>query len=402
MNTKKEEQTITPIFARDQLDSILAKEITFLLNVDSDTAMMSFNLASISCITIILEREREIKRSLNSLPRFTRETFIDELVDIGLENDSVLQKTIDMLIGKGYISVNSDQELIAELPAFTMAGFLDSMFPGMPGISMIGFILQMLEEVNSGRKSFELAKESFSSILKTRGVSVTKDKADKKASEMIHGTAPVSEKTKNGARKLKKTNLNRLSSLVKHRRKSFGDSSTQLKIKDVFDKGPSKEEIEAQKAEIKKTEQAAKKFAELARELTEKEEKIKEAEEIAKQAAEQLKAIEEKEQQLLTMQKEADAAKEKAAQIQARESEIAQKEAQLKALEEKLKNQENENLRKKEEEKASLVDDDIESQIAAFENELAMPCPLCKKGEVISKMTEKKKEYFSCSMQDCR
>jgi len=51
---------------------------------------------------------------------------------------------------------------------------------------------------------------------------------------------------------------------------------------------------------------------------------------------------------------------------------------------------------------AATADEDIESRIAAFENELAMPCPLCKEGEVTSKTTGKGKDYFLCTRPDCR
>ena len=58
----KQYRYLDPGFVRDQLDEILAQEITALLDIDSGSAMVSFNLASIACITLILEREREIIR----------------------------------------------------------------------------------------------------------------------------------------------------------------------------------------------------------------------------------------------------------------------------------------------------------------------------------------------------
>ena len=168
----------SPSFVRDQLDEILAQEITALLDVDSSVAMMSFNLASISCITLIIEREREIKQYTDFPPeRFTKETFLSELVDIGLEKDDSLKKTMDSVLTKGYISMDPAGELKAEMPAFMMVGFLDNMFPGMQGMNLVAFVLQMNDEVISGRKTLELAKNSFKSTLKSRGVTVSKEKA---------------------------------------------------------------------------------------------------------------------------------------------------------------------------------------------------------------------------------
>ncbi|MCF6247941.1 MAG: DNA topoisomerase I [Desulfobacula sp.] len=420
---------MTPSFVRDQLDEILAQEITALLDIDSTAAMMSFNLASISCITLIIEREREIKQYADFPPeRYTKESFLNELVDIGLEKDESLEKTISVVLTSGYIGTDSNGELKAEMPAFMMVGFLDNMFPGMQGMNLVAFVLQMNDEVNSNRKTLDFAKDSFKATLKSRGVAVSKESAEKKATQMVSGTVATSTQAKKVSKKLKKNNLNRLSKLIKGRKKRSLGSPGQQKIKDVFDKGPTKEELEAQKAEIKRTADAAKKAAELAKELAQKDEKIREAEEAAKEAAMQLREIEKREIQLKEAQKEADLAKEKAAEFEARETLMAQKEAQLKALEQKLKREEEQKLKREEEQKlereeeqklereeeirkkeieeelktTSQADDDIESQIAAFESELTMPCPLCKDGEIISKTTEKGKEFFSCTQSECR
>ena len=258
-NSKQNEE-LSPTFVRDQLDEILAQEITALLDVDSYSAMMSFNLASISCITLIIEREREIKQYSDFPPeRYTKDSFVNELIDIGLEKDDALEKTVSSVLNKGYISTDKNGQLKAEMPAFMMVGFLDNMFPGMQGMNLVAFVLQMNDEVNSERKSLELAKDSFKSILKSRGVSVSKDKAQKKASQIVSGDAASQTQSKEISRKLKKENLNRLSTLIKKRKKHSLDSPGQLKIKDVFDKGPSKQELEAKKSRDKKDRRSSKK-----------------------------------------------------------------------------------------------------------------------------------------------
>ena len=404
----KQDQELDPGFVRDQLDEILAQEITALLDIDSKSAMLSFNLASIACITLIVEREREISQYPESPPeRYTKESFIHELTEIGLERDMILEKAVLLVLNNGYISIDTKGLLKAEMPSFMMMGFLDNMFPGMPGMNLVGFVLQINEEVNSGRKTLELARESFQSTLKSRGVLVSKDTAEKKAAEIAAGLGAMPGQTREISLKLKQDNLDRLSKLIKTRKKRSMDSAGQLNIKDVFDKGPSKEELEAEKAE-----EEARKAAAFARELAEKEEKIKEAEEAAKEAAKQLEEIAQREKELIKAQEAAEKANRKAAELEAREAVMAEKEARLKALEEKLK-QEEEKRRIEEEKEAgskeveeteedALSDEDIDSRIAAFENDLTMPCPLCKKGEIISKTTEKGKEFFTCTNSGCR
>ncbi|CCK81606.1 DNA topoisomerase I [Desulfobacula toluolica] len=408
-------EKLTPAFVRDKLDEILTQEITALLDVDPDFAMLSFNLTSISCITLIVEKEREIKQYSDFPPeRYTKESFLNELMEIGLEKDETLEKTIDSVLNKGYVGIDSNGELKSEMPAFMMVGFLDSMFPGMQGMNLVAFVLQMNDEVNSGRKSLELATQSFKAALKSRGVSVSKDRAEKKASEIVSGRVSIPRKSREVARKLKKKNMDRLSKFIKKRKKRSVDSSGQLNIKDVFDKESSKEALTAQKDEIRKAddqaEKALEKAAELTRELARKEKKIREAEAASKEAEKQLKELELREKQLLVARDEARKAAEKTAEIEAR---MAEKELLLKTLEERLKQEEEQKLLQEEEAKqkktqeaqikeVSRADEDIASQIAAFESELTMPCPLCKDGEIIPKTTEKGKDFFTCSKSDCR
>ena len=95
-----------PSFVSTQLDEILTREIISFIDVDSDAAMMSFNLASISCITIIVEREREIRQYADFPPeRFLLESFTRELVDIGLERDDSLETAIStcLKIGRAHV-----------------------------------------------------------------------------------------------------------------------------------------------------------------------------------------------------------------------------------------------------------------------------------------------------------
>ncbi len=414
---------IHPFVVKTHLDEILAREITSFIDVDSDEAMISFNLATISCITIIVEREREIRQYADFPPeRYQLESFANELVEIGLENDDYLETAIRTSLKSGYISEDEKRDFKAEMPSFMMAGFLDSMFPGMQGMNLIAFVLQMNDEVISGRKTLELAKQSFESTLKSRGVSVSRDNAEKRASEMASGDQKTPGQTKEIStklKKLKKENIDRLSTLMKTRKKRSGEYTEKVQVTDVFDKGPSKEEIAAEKAKIENVEKIARKEAELARQLAQKDEQIKQAEEAANKAAKQLKEIEEKELALKAVE-------EKAAEFAAREAQMAQREAQLKAMEERIKETEEAHARQEQETKAqetkaqetkvqetkvqetktqetSLTsEEDIESRIAAFELELAMPCPLCGKGEIEEKTTEKGKLFFSCSKPDCR
>ncbi len=408
---------ITPEVVKKQLDEILAREITSFVDVDFDAAMMSFNLATIACITLIVEREKEIKQYVEFPPeRYVLEDFMAELTDIGLEHDDYLEAAVHACFEKGYMRKDDDRQLYAEMPAFMMAGLLDSMFPGMQGINLIAFVLQMNEEVNAGRKSLDLAKKSFAASLKSRGVSVSGHNATRRASEMVAGKIKAVQKNKEIARKLKKENLDRLSRLVKTRRKKSDEYIQKVQVKDVFDKGPTPEEIEERKAQVEEARESARKAAELARQLAEKDQKIKEAEILAKDAADQLGLLKEKEKQLQDASEKAARAEERAAMLEAKEADMARREAELKAMEERIRSEE---AKMRQQKDAAVFSDtpdpadavlqdqnedeaDIASRIAAFESDLAMACPLCRNGKIVTNTTGKGKEYFSCTNSDCR
>jgi len=392
---------------RKQLDEILAKEITAFIDVDSNMALMSFNLATISCIVISVDREREIKEYPDAPPeRFTQKTFTSELVDIGLDQDDYLDNAISSVLKAGYLTTLDNGEFKAEMPAFMMVGFLDSMFPGMQGLNLIAFILQINDEVNTGRKSLDLAKESFEKTLKTRGVSVTKDRAQERATEMVKGgNKSITVQSKQISARLKREKLNKLSQLMKSRKQRTDGYQEKVKIKDLFDKEPTPEEIEAEKQKAREAEEAVLKAQEREKELAEKEKKIKEAEIAAQELAEKLRVIEEKEKAVEEAKVKALEAQERAEALAAKEQEMAEKEARLLALEEEFKRKEEE--AKKQEAAQKLAkekksQDDIESRIAAFKQTLAMPCPVCTNGSVEEKTTDKGKVFYSCNQEDCR
>lgn len=396
---------------RKQLDEILAKEIIAFIDADSDMVMMSFNLATICCIIISVDREREMKAYADAPPeRFNHETFTSELVDIGLDQDDYLENAISNVLASGYVTKLPNGDFKAEMPAFMMVGFLDSMFPGMQGLNLIAFILQINEEVNSGRKDLDYAKKSFETTLKTRGVAVTKDRAKKRATEMVKGVhKAVTVQSKQISAQLKREKLNKLSQLIKSRKQRTDGYQEKLKIKTLF-------EIEAEKKDAKEREEAALKTEELAKELAEKEKKIQETEIAAQKLAEQLQGIEEKEKAAEEARANALAAQQKAEALAAREQEIAEKESRLLALEEEFKRREEDikeeakakELAEKEAEvkeqqaEKTKAQDDIKSRIADFEQTLTMPCPLCDNGSIEEKTTDKGKVFYSCTDADCR
>ncbi len=417
-NTNNTNNTIDPVFVRAQFDEILAGEITSFIKIDSESALLSYNLATIACLVIAVERERDLSGSMDCPPeRFTKESFIEELVEIGLEKDEGLEKAVDSVIEKGFLSVDSKGKLKAEISAFTTTGFLDVMFPGMPGMNLVAFVMQMNDEVISGRKSLEYAKTSFIETLKSRGVAVTKEKAEQvKSGVSVNKNSTGFKKT---SEMLKKTNAKKIAK-IKLRKQSAkpsfysrsGYASDNVKVKSIFDKGPSEKELEAARAaEQAEAEKKQREEKQKAKEIAEMEERIRKAEEKAEQAEKKAREIAMREKELKAAKIAAEEAEKKALELEKLEAEKKAEKmaAELKAMEEKLKAAEEERARMQQQtseddnfqEKVS-PSDDIEAKIAAFEANLAMPCPICQNGKVVTETTSAGKNYYTCSEKNCR
>ncbi|MBF0111730.1 MAG: hypothetical protein HQK74_03245 [Desulfamplus sp.] len=298
-------EEMDPAFVRTQFDEILVREVTSLIEIDSDIAMLTYNLSTISTIIVAVEREREIKAASTMPPeRFTFESLIDELVDLGLYKDDEMLKSVRAVLDQGYLTQDASKGVLkAEASAYTIIGFLDKMFPGMQGIQLVAFVMQMIDEVLSERKTLGYAMESFDRTLKNSGVSVSREKAEKKAQELALDNSQ-SRQMKEIALKLKEASIKRLAQqrlkekLELNRaagRPSFhfdgGSRLDKVKITSVFEKGPSEEEIEAEKRARAEAEREYQEAILKAAEIAEQERRLKEAEaaaakEIERKAAE--------------------------------------------------------------------------------------------------------------------
>ena len=152
-------------------DEVLVKHIQRLLEIDTLAASLSFNLSTIACLLLLVERENEIRSFSQSPPdRYTRETFLDELSDIGLDIDDTLMVSFQALAQHGYVEIDANDRYNAQISAFALVNFLDNLFPGMKGMNLVGYILQMITEVASNRKELDEAIAAFDQTLQSKGI----------------------------------------------------------------------------------------------------------------------------------------------------------------------------------------------------------------------------------------
>ena len=70
------------------------------------------------------------------------------------------------MIEKGYIEVDEDGRFSAKKPTISMSWLLDHIFPRMPGINLIAYFIQTMDEVKSGRKDPKSAISQFDQTLR--------------------------------------------------------------------------------------------------------------------------------------------------------------------------------------------------------------------------------------------
>ena len=123
---------------------------------------MPLNLATISCFILLAKRENEIENFPSDISeRYTHETLLNELVEIGLDPDIDIKMVLQDVIQKGYIDIDDDGKFIAKKPTISMAELLDHAFPKMPGMNFIAYFVQTIDETLSGRKDLGFAISQF-------------------------------------------------------------------------------------------------------------------------------------------------------------------------------------------------------------------------------------------------
>lgn len=164
----------------DIFDKILIKHLDRLIGSNYLTNKLTLNSLIISCLILLMERENEIKSVSSGVSiRYTYETLLSELeeMDFGPDREDMSIVIRDM-IENGYIAVDDDKKIIPEKPCAIMVKLLDQVFPDMPGMNLIAYFIQTVDEVTSERKDLDTAKSQFDQVLTMQGVLLDKEQPD--------------------------------------------------------------------------------------------------------------------------------------------------------------------------------------------------------------------------------
>ena len=383
---------------QDLFDEILGRHLERLIGTRHGIDALPLNSINISCLIMLAERENETDSPPSSMSeRYTIKTISRELEEIGFEISEKINQIVLEMIQKNYIKVD-DNRLFPRKPAISMCQLLDKVFPGMPGMNLVAYFVQTTDEVHSERKDLESAISQFDQTLHKQGVSLKKD---------------AGQPQKKGAPQavLKKTIKPLKRPKVENWIKNAPASASGPKI---LSSGYYTDKTEIRKTNFGRTapgqdeppETAPDTSVEIESEepqLHDQETKVVDGQSLPeKEVSEDTpsEGVDTGRQDALTGLESAEQETDLDESLDPEESEETaslDNEAQD-ALEEEIEAEADVAAK---EEVVDSEDDLIERRIAAFEDDLAMECPLCKKAKVQAEKTAREKSYYKCSDKTC-
>ncbi len=457
--------TITDIF-----DGILIKEIDKFEKIKAIDYPLVYNLDTISCLVMSVEREREINEHSATDPpqRYQRESFLNDLQEMGIEINDQLKTSFQSLCDQQLIYIDAEGYLYARPSAFSITDAIDSIFPGMPSFHLIGYIIQTIQEVYSGRKTIDEAKHSLEQTLLSRGKVEPTKKApssqdtnqkqnySRRLSQLLSKTQKKTDQpvviSKSGVSSNRKIEIRSLfgkqepieseikpESLAPPVQHKIDTETEPIKSQSLTDVQPNDDmsinESSPQQNEISPKNDLLTQPHSISPEPlpeTLSDEPISivhpdrhPSESVADEIEEDSFAEHQDADEIISIadphiakpiqKKKQDSIQQtEAPELEYEDSEeiisiadphIAkpiQKKKQDSIQQTEAPELEYEDSDTAEIKKSAIADDLIELQIAEFEKELAILCPLCAQGKILSGVTEKGKVYYSCSYPRCK
>jgi ssDNA-binding Zn-finger/Zn-ribbon topoisomerase 1 len=429
---------------KQRFDAALAGHMKRLMEASEGIGDLPLNSVTLSCLVLLAEREHEIQGFPSDAPeRYTRDTFIHDLADIGLNSAEDINAALEDITQRGYIDIGPDGRFIAGRPALSIAKFLDQALPGMPGMNLVAYLVQTTEEVLSGRKGLEAAINQFDQTLEMHGVGLSGQEA-KPAVSPVRGKATQTPKGKGPSTQALR------SALAETLRKRQAEKQVQpgpdrvgqpvvltatgkaskVEVRELFpkrDKSAAAPPVSAEDEQLQEPERPKEEPAETHTEeslsplapLTEAQGLHDEADRSMGQTADTFSEHDSNEEDLSKAVPPTDGEWEEVVSEQETPPSLSEDvekeqapstEAGLEDHHTRSDQPEGAPQATQTEEETGIVsathdrdvgDEMIESRITAFEEGLATACPLCAIGRIERKETAKSKSYYVCSNKDC-
>lgn len=151
---------------RMHLDRLLGSELV--------AANFQMDMAAIACLVLLAEREVQTEHASSHEGRFTHESLVKEISSLGFPTDGDLENTLEGLVRAGHVRIRKDGTIMAERPLLHASHLLDLVFPRMPGMNLVAYLVQTSEEVLSGRKDLTSGNRQLHQVLQMQGVPISR------------------------------------------------------------------------------------------------------------------------------------------------------------------------------------------------------------------------------------
>jgi len=391
---------------RAQFDDVFKKHIGRLLEAFPGAASLPFDLATITGLILLVERENEIESFPESPPdRYLENTLLEELDETGLDIDDHCRSAVQNLSQMGFVTIEAEGEFVPRESTPRLVGVLDNLFSGLPGLNLVAYVLQTIDEAKSGRKDPAFALDQFDQTLQNRGVpfslnqSETPDAKEKPDAQIIEQKPP-----KKLSQEQKQSYIQRLSKMRAQSNATESDPVfvskspyvKDVKVKTLFGKTPENEPDVPEEQTV---------------ETPVEETQDPQSDMMEGPTTEENESIPEHEQEAAETEKSripGDAATESAdTPLETEPTESDEQTVSVSEDDESGANVEMEteasmaDTPQIDEPSATAVEHSVDEQVQAFEELLAMSCPTCEAGKVRVAATEKGKMYYVCDSEDC-
>ena len=141
-----------------QFEQIFTKHHERLANTAKSTGGLPFTLENIVCFILFGGRELDIEDIYGDVSeRYSMETFLADARDAGIENEDDIRKAVDHLLAQKFLHLQPDNRFYSYQATRETARMLNKIYPKMQGLSLLAYIGQTIQELESGRTSVESA-----------------------------------------------------------------------------------------------------------------------------------------------------------------------------------------------------------------------------------------------------
>ncbi|MCF8062422.1 MAG: hypothetical protein K9M82_07890 [Deltaproteobacteria bacterium] len=364
----------------DVLDQAFVRHLERITGTREGIHGLSMDLVTVACIVLMAEHAGDANASHEAIA-LDRADLEGELSEMGLDDPERLEITLEEMVRKGYMELDACERLLPGKPSLSMARLLDHAFPGMPGVNLVAYFVQTLDEVESGRKQAKKALLQLDQMLRHHGAAPF----GKSKKERETGPAPSGHPRMQRPTRLKAPTLRPGSIPRQERTAETGPSPNDSPIRES-------EGVREAPAEPDRPERESLGVVQAPGETPDDRDDVETPDEEV--------VAEPPPVSMEPLPREPDSAPASEVSEAALIEEPVREEP---ALEAPAPEQDGEvDLAPSGgHEVAPDPEERVEGRISAFEEELAMQCPVCRKASVEIQKTAKGRVYYKCADEEC-